>query len=310
MLVARMARIGSRWLAPGLSFGIASLVVLAPLPLAAEPSQPAIAADMAVTVARTKRVCFADSIQVTGVLVPKREVLVRPDREGLQISQVLVEPGDTVVSGQVLARLTPPDGQSGGGAGLAVQAPAAGVISARFAVIGSTATARAEPLFRIVAQGEMELLAEVSARRHADIAPDQSAKIEIVGVGELAGKVRLVSQAINPATQLGEVRVFIGSDSRLRVGAFGRATINVGQRCAAAVPLSAVLYGTEGAVVQVVRDNQIETRRVNVGLLGAGQVEIRDGLAVGEMVVARAGAFLREGDRVRPVPVGESPARQ
>lgn len=308
MLVACMAH-SSRRLAR-LACAIASLAVLAPAIAAAQSSQTGTAADMAVTVAQTKRVCFADAIQVTGVLVPRREILVRPDREGLQISQVLVGPGDTVVSGQVLARLIPPDGQSGGGATVAVQAPDAGVISGRFAVIGSTATARAEPLFRIVAQGEMELLAEVSARRHADLAPDQSAKIEIVGVGDVDGKVRLVSQAINPATQLGEVRLFIGSDSRLRVGAFGRATINVGRRCAPAVPLSAVLYGTDGAVVQVVRNNQIETRRVTVGLLATGQVEIRDGLSEGEMVVARAGAFLREGDRVKPVPPGESPARQ
>jgi hypothetical protein len=124
------------------------------------------------------------------------------------------------------------------------------------------------------------------------------------------GKVRLISQAINSATQLGEVRLFIGSDSRLRVGAFGRATINVGRRCAPAVPLSAVLYGTDGAVVQVVRDDRVETRRVNVGLLAAGQVEIRDGLREGDVVVARAGAFLREGDRIRPVPATESSARQ
>ena len=66
-----------------------------------------------VTVARTTNVCFSDTLQVTGVVVPRNEILVRPDREGLQISQVLVEPGDTVVSGQVLARLTPPEGQQG-----------------------------------------------------------------------------------------------------------------------------------------------------------------------------------------------------
>jgi HlyD family secretion protein len=96
----------------------------------------------------------------------------------------------------------------------------------------------------------------------------------------------------------------------LRVGAFGRATIDVGRRCGPAIPLSAVLYGPGGAVVQVVRDNRIETRRVTVGLLSAGQAEIRDGLAEGEMVVARAGAFVREGDRVRSITAGEPSARQ
>src|SRR4051794_5173322 len=266
--------------------------------------------DMAVTVARTTNVCFSDTLQVTGIVVPRNEILVRPDREGLQISQVLVEPGDTVVSGQVLARLTPPEGQPGGGTTVAIQAPAAGVVTSRSAVVGTLASARAEPLFRIAAKGEMELLAETPVKSLATVAANQTAKIAIVGAGELSGKVRIFSVAINPTTQLGQIRLLIGTDPKLRVGAFGRATIDVGRRCGPAIPLSAVLYGPAGAVVQVVRDNRIETRRVTVGLLSAGQAEIRDGLAEGEMVVARAGAFVREGDRVRSITAGEPSARQ
>lgn len=278
-------------------------------PSTAEPQADA-SGDMAVTVARTTNVCFTDTLQVTGVVVPRNEILVRPDREGLQISQVLVEPGDTVVSGQVLARLAAPEGQQGGGTTVAVQAPAAGVVISRSAVVGTLASARGEPLFRIAAKGEMELLAETPVKTLASVASNQTAKIAIVGAGELPGKVRAFSVAINPTTQLGQIRLFIGSDPKLRVGAFGRATIDVGRRCGPAIPLSAVLYGPSGAVVQVVRDDRIETRRVSVGLLAAGQAEIREGLAEGEMVVARAGAFVREGDRVRAITAGEPSARQ
>ena len=38
----------------------------------------------------------------------------------------------------------------------------------------------------------------------------------------MSGKVRLLSAAINPTTQLGQVRLSIGNDTRLRVGASGR----------------------------------------------------------------------------------------
>jgi len=62
-----------------------------------------------------------------------------------------------------------------------------------------------------------------------------------------------------------------------------------------------VLYGTAGTVVQVVRRDRVETRQVEVGWMSAGQVEIRSGLNEGDIVVARAGALLREGDAVRPV---------
>jgi HlyD family secretion protein len=278
--------------------------------LAAGPGESGASADMAVTVARAANACFSDTLRVTGVVVPRNETLVRPDREGLQISQVLVEPGDTVVSGQVLARLTPPEGQQGGGTTVAVQAPAAGVVTSRSAVVGTLASARAEPLFRIAAKGEMDLLAETPVKTLASVASNQTAKIAIVGVGELPGKVRIFSVAINPTTQLGQIHLSIGSDPKLRIGAFGRATIDVGRRCGPAIPLSAVLYGPDGAIVQVVRDSRIETRRVTVGLLAAGQAEIREGLAEGEMVVARAGAFVREGDRVRSMTATEPTARQ
>jgi HlyD family secretion protein len=53
--------------------------------------------------------------------------------------------------------------------------------------------------------------------------------------------------------------------------------------------------------VQVIKRDRVETRRVEVGLMSGGQIEIRDGLSEGDDVVARAGALLREGDSVRPV---------
>jgi len=251
---------------------------------------------------RTKIVCFADTLQVTGVLVPRNEVLVRPDREGLQIAQVQVEPGDIVVSGQILARLTPPDGQPNSGTvTTVVRSPVRGTVISSAAVVGTTASARGQPLFRIAERSEMELLADTTVQSLINLATDQPAKVDVVGVGELPGKVRLISQAVNPTTQLGQVRVLVGNDTRLRAGAYGRARIEVDKRCNPAIPLSALLYGPGGAVVQVVRDGRVETRRVTVGLLAAGEAEIREGLSEGDMVVARAGAFLREGDRVRPV---------
>jgi HlyD family secretion protein len=275
---------------------------------AAEGGNAGASSDLAVTVVAAKRMCFADTLPVTGVLVPKNEILVRPEREGLQISQVLVEPGDTISSGKILARLTPGEGQEGASA-VTVRAPAAGVVISASAVVGTVASARAEPLFRIAGQGEMELLAETPVRTLACLKVDQPAKVEIIGVGELNGKVRLFSPAVNPTTQLGQVRIFVGSDPRLRAGAFGRAKIQIGQRCSPAIPLSALLYGPSGAVVQVVRAGRVETRRIVGGLIAQDQAEIREGLAEGETVVARAGGFLRDGDRVRAVTAGE-PVRQ
>ena len=267
---------------------------------------------MAVNVVPAKSLCFADTMQMSGILVPRREVLVRPEREGMQVSQVLIEPGETVTSGQSLARLTTPEGQPtppGTSTTATVTAPVAGRVIGMATVVGATASARAEPLFRIAERGEMELLAETPVKTMSRLAVDQSAKIEIVGVGELTGRVRHLPTAINQMTQLGQVHILIGSDARLRSGVFGRATVNIGRRCGPSIPLSAVLYGPGGSIVQVVRDGRIESRRVVVGLLSGGQAEIREGLAEGDTVVSRAGAFVRDGDRVRPIRAADSTTR-
>jgi hypothetical protein len=97
--------------------------------------------------------------------------------------------------------------------------------------------------------------------------------------------------------------VFVGitTNRRLLVYSSGRAKIKTGQSCGVSVPLTAILYTTAGTVVQVIRRDRVETRQVETGLMSAGQVEIRRGIEEGEIVVARAGALLREGDPVRPV---------
>jgi len=256
-------------------------------------------ADIVVTVVKAKNMCFKDTLQVTGVISPRDEILVRPDREGFRVSEVLVEAGESVTSGQTLARLTPSDKQQG--SAVNVQAPAAGIISARNAAVGAPASATGLPLFRIATGGEMELSAETPIKTLNKLEPNQPAEVEIVGVDALKGKVRSVSTTINPTTQLGEVRVFIGRDRRLRVGAFGRAKIEIARRCGASVPFSAIFYGPSGTIVQTVRDGRVESRPVTVGLLAAGQAEIRRGITEGELVVPRAGAFVRDGDRVRAI---------
>jgi HlyD family secretion protein len=257
-----------------------------------------------VTAAKAKRTCFTDSIDITGRLVPAEEILVGPENQGYKITHVLVEVGDTVTFGQVLARLSAPEGQPGGA--VALESPAVGVIGKVSAVVDTLTSFQAPPLFQIIAKGEIELLAEVSTSVIGQLSPGQPAKVNVIGIGVLPGRVRLVSPTVDLATQLGSARIFVGNDKRLRLGTFARASIVAGERCGIALPLSAVLYGSVGPIVEVVHDNKVETRKVVLGLLSGGIVEIREGLSEGDMVVSRAGAFLREGDHVRPVIADES----
>src|SRR4051812_6260333 len=287
-----------------------SLLVLShqrPFPLAAllltlalSPSHAADETDApkgaAVTVLKAAKSCFGDIAEVSGVVIAREETAVRPERPGLKVTESLAEPGDTVTAGQTLARLTLPEG------GVAqVQSPVAGLISASSAVIGAVASAKGEALFSIIARGEFDLVGMVPVQDIARLAANQSARIKVIGAGEVEGKVRRVAPTVEPNTQLGQVLISITTNRRLLVNSSARALIKTGQSCNVSVPLTAVLYGSAGTVVQVVRRGRVETRRVEVGLTSGGDVEIRDGISEGDIVVTRAGALLREGDPVRAV---------
>jgi len=265
-------------------------------------SQPCVADDAsapkgaAVTVLKAAKQCFSAIVEVSGILLPKDETVVRPDRQGLKVAEVLVDAGETVTAGQALARLTLPEGGM-----IVVQAPVAGLVSNSSAVIGATASGKGEPLFSIIPRSEFDLVGLVPVRDLSRLAINQTARVKIIGAGEVDGKVRRVATTVEPNTQLGQVLVALSSTRRLLVNSSARAMIKTGQSCGVSVPLTAILYGSAGTVVQVVRRDRVETRRVEVGLMFAGQVEIREGLVEGDIVVARAGALLREGDPVRPI---------
>jgi HlyD family secretion protein len=251
----------------------------------------------AVTVLKAAKSCFSNIVEVSGIIIPREETAVRPERPGLKVAEVLADAGDTVTAGQTLARLTLPDGGA-----VQVQAPVAGLIASSSAAIGAVASGKGEALFSIIARSEYDLVGLVSTQDISKLSVNQTAKIKIVGGGEIDGKVRRVSPTIEPNSQLGQVFVAVTSSRRLLVNSSARALITTGRSCNnVSVPLTAVLYGSAGTVVQVVRRQRVETRRVEVGLMSAGQVEIKEGLQEGDIVVARAGALLREGDPVRPV---------
>jgi HlyD family secretion protein len=182
-----------------------------------------------------------------------------------------------------------------------VQSPADGIISRRVARIGGFAAGAADPMFRIIAKGEVELDAEVLETSVAKMKPEQTAIVDVTGLGELKGKVRMVSPEVDRASRLGRVRILLGDNPSLRIGAFARGVIETARSRGLGLPLTAVLFGEDGATVQIVKDDRVVTRRIKTGLVDGGRVEIKEGLAEGDVVVARSGTFLRDGDAVRPI---------
>lgn len=179
-----------------------------------------------------------------------------------------------------------------------ITAPVAGLIVTRNAERGAIAAAGGQPLFTIIADGEIELSAQVIETALRDLTVDQPAQVEVAGIGTVTGKVRLIPASVDPVTRLGVVRISLDDDARLRTGVFASGVIITARREALTVPATAVLADATGERVQVVRDGRVETRAVRAGLLWQGRREIVEGLAEGDQVIARSGAFFRDGDQV------------
>jgi HlyD family secretion protein len=337
---------------------------------------------------------FVETAAVSGSLVPREEILVSPEVEGLRVLELLADEGDKVKKGQVLARLVAEqldaqlaqndanlarsdaaiaqaqsqivqfeaqskeaaaqfdravplkksgylsgatydqresaahttaaqliaarDGLTAAKAEKAqveaqrrelmwrrnnteVTAPADGVISRRMARIGAMASTAGEPMFRIIQNGEIELDAEIVETELKKVKVGQNAVVTVPQNGDFEGKVRLVSPEVDKATRLGRVKIFLGENPVLRIGSYARGRIETARSRGLAVPSSAVTFDQGLATVQVVKNDTVQKHSVTVGLVAGDLVEIKKGIDEGDLVVTRAGTFLRDGDVVRPV---------
>lgn len=189
-----------------------------------------------------------------------------------------------------------------------IKAPRAGIISRRTARIGQIASMAAEPLFRIIADGVVELEAEIADVRLPRVSVGQKVSVTPAGYNDpLEGKIRLVSPEVDKSSRLGRLRITISSPSPLPIGASAKGIIELGRKLGPTVPQSSVSFSKDGASVQVVVDGVVKTRPVTLGLSGTTRFQVVAGLKEGEMVVVRAGSFLRDGDRVAPVVEGKKP---
>ncbi len=184
-----------------------------------------------------------------------------------------------------------------------VKAPVSGLVSRRAARLGATASSAGEPLFRIIVDGAVDLEADAPEQSLTRFAVGMPAEIRLPGVADpVAGKVRLISQEVDKASRTGKVRIALADVAHAHIGAFASAEVELVRREGIGAPASALKREGDAARLSVVRDGLIEERAVTPGVVDGDEVEIRDGLAEGDVVVAKAAAFLRPGDRVRAIP--------
>lgn len=183
-----------------------------------------------------------------------------------------------------------------------VKSPVAGVIAARNAKVGAIASGAGEPMFTVIRDGQIELVADVSETDILKMRVGQKAKVKVAGSAvSLDGSVRLISPVIDPQTRLGAVHVAIDDDEGARAGMYASAEIIVAEAEGVALPLSAITTDKHGTTTRLVAGDVVKQVKIETGIQDGAFIEVKSGLKDGDVVVAKAGAFVRDGDRINPV---------
>ena len=181
-----------------------------------------------------------------------------------------------------------------------IRAPVDGLISRKAARVGATASTTGEALFHLIAHGRIELEGEVTESALGKLKVGAPASVTIDGGLAVEGRVRAIYPEIDRASRLGKVRVKLDANDALHAGAFARGAVEVARHSGNAVPVSSLLYGSDSSTsVLLIKDGRVAERKIEPGLSAGGFIEIANGLVAGDLIVARAGPFLRTGDAVR-----------
>ncbi len=184
-----------------------------------------------------------------------------------------------------------------------VKTPVAGVVSAKNARVGAIASGSGNPLFTVIKDNAIELVADLSETDIQQVKIGQKAIITVAGGrNKIEGKVRIVSPTVDATTRLGSVHIVLPTDSPARAGMYGSAEVVIASANALALPLSAVTSGRDGSTTRRVENGVVKQVPVEIGIQDGGFVEIKSGISAGDVVVEKAGAFVRDGDKINPVP--------
>ena len=187
---------------------------------------------------------------------------------------------------------------------LDIRAPAAGLVLLRNVEPGQVVSTGSGMLFRIARGGDLEMRAQLGEGDLAALKVGDSADITPVGSSQhFAGHIRQVSPVIDPQSRQGIAKIALAYNPALRPGGFAAAAIRSGTSDAPQLPNSAIQSDEKGNFVYIVgTDDKVRRQPVTLGEVSDTGVSIASGLTGNERVVLAAGAFLSEGQKVKPLP--------
>jgi RND family efflux transporter MFP subunit len=193
-----------------------------------------------------------------------------------------------------------------------MRAPIAGVVSQRLAQPGERVAVDAR-IVEIVDVSRLELEAALSPADSVAVRVGQDAVLQVEG---MATPVQARVVRINPTAQAGSRTVLaylsVANADGLRQGLFAQGTLKTGDESALSVPLASVRTDKPEPYLQLVENDRVVHRRVELGARGEADQESMvavTGIAPGAAVLRGSVGPLREGTAVRFTQAPSAPAR-
>ena len=186
-----------------------------------------------------------------------------------------------------------------------VTAPLTGIVSDRPASAGDILSPGA-PIVTIIDPSSMRLEAAVTSDQVSLVRPGATVRFRIRGISNelVTGTIDRLSPTADPITR--QVTIFVtmpNAGGKLIAGLFAEGRVDAETRRGVIVPMGAVDETGPTATVTRIRDGKAERVTVTLGIRQseAELIEIRSGLAEGDVVILGAAKTLSPGTPVRVV---------
>jgi len=166
-----------------------------------------------------------------------------------------------------------------------IHSPFDGVVVDKQADLGDLA-APGKPLFTLYEQGRLWLEANVPEELMPHVRLNNPMTVHIDATDrEIQGRVAEIVPSSDPSSRTEIVRVRLNKTEGLVPGMFGRLMIPLAPEPVLTIPESALTRVGQLTMVDVVRQDTIERRTVQLGRVVDGEYEVLSGLASGEVIV-------------------------
>ncbi len=169
-----------------------------------------------------------------------------------------------------------------------VIAPYDGTVIEKFTEVGSYLQ-QGQPVIRLVADGDLELEADVPADRLEGLTAGRMVQITFDDGSQHQASVRAVVPEENPRTRTRRVRFSLAlADNAPALAVDQGVTVLIpagAEREISSVHKDAVIHGGQGSIVYVVKEGIAKLRPVQLGSSIGNRLEVLQGLTEGDLVV-------------------------